>query len=123
MSSSMNIVMSKSPDDAYRERALKIMSPHKVCDLGITFEVITKKRIILPPRDKVLLSAGPVCTMPRNGIITISAHRVCNPGVLVYIQSGHGGLFSIVVENFSPRDVAVSKGDILCEMKLMQRSS
>ena len=119
----MHIVVLRRPGDAHRERALKIGNPFNCCHLGVMFDIITKKRIILPPRDKVLLSAGPSCTMPRNANLVIDYHIISNPEVLVYMQSEHGGLFAIAVENFSPRDIAISRGSILYEMKLIQRTS
>lgn len=118
----MHIVESRSPGEAYRERALKIGEPFKCCHLGVMFDAITKKRILLPPREKVLLSAGPSCKMPRNGNLVIDSHILPNPEVLVYMQNEHGGLFAIAVENFSARDIGISRGSILCVMKLIQRS-
>ena len=119
----MHIVESRSPGDAYQERALKIGNPFKCCHLGVMFDLINKKRIILPPLDKVLLSAGPSCMMPRNGYLVMDSQIIPNPEVLVYIQSEHGGLFAIAVENFSPRDIAISRGSVFCVMKLIQRAS
>ncbi len=87
------------------------------------FDLINKKRIILPPLDQVLLFAVPSCMMPRNGYLVMDSQIIPNPEVLVYIQSEHGGLFAIAVENFSPRDIAISRGSVLCVMKLIQRAS
>ncbi len=79
----------------------------KSCPSGISFDLQTKKKIMLMVKGKVSLAPGPQCTLPRNSAFVINKQLVAKPVILVSIEKDRRNAFAVAVENFAVCNVTI----------------